>query len=305
MARRILVSGASGLIGTELRTALAARGDQVIRLVRRPPSSADEIRWDPTAGHIDLDGVEPVDAVVNLSGAPVARRWTSRYKRELLTSRTSTTRTLVRHLDRLGDQVPLLNASAVGIYGSDRGEEELTEASAPGHTFLAEVVKAWELEACAAQTNGRRVTLARTGLVLSAEGGALGPLLPLARLGLGGPIGSGRQWWPWISMEDEVRALLHLIDTGVHGPVNLVAPGSARQGDIAMALARALGRPAFVPAPATALRLALGELADDILGSQLIRPGVLEQTGFVWRHARVEDAVRQVASPWHDLTVRA
>ncbi|WP_288799808.1 TIGR01777 family oxidoreductase [uncultured Arsenicicoccus sp.] len=304
MARRILVSGASGLIGTALRSALAARGDQVVRLVRRPPSGADEIRWDPTAGHVDVGQVEPVDAVVNLSGAPVGRRWTPRYKRELLESRVHTTRTLVQHLDRLGERVPLINASAVGVYGSDRGEEELTEASDPGHTFLADVVKAWELEACAAQDGGRRVALARTGLVLTSDGGALGPLLPLARLGLGGPIGSGRQWWPWISMEDEVRALLHLVDEDVHGPVNLVSPGSARQVEVARALGRALHRPAVVPTPAAALRLALGELADDVLGSQLVRPAVLEQTGFVWRHARLEDAVRQVASPWHDLTVR-
>ncbi|WP_082177011.1 TIGR01777 family oxidoreductase [Arsenicicoccus sp. oral taxon 190] len=299
-ARRIAVTGASGLIGTELVQALRARGDEVLRLVRRDPTAPDERRWDPVARVVD-PGLGAVDAVVNLAGAPVGRRWTASYRRELLDSRVTATRTAAALVARQDRPCVLLNASGVGYYGSDRGEELLTEASSPGTTFLADVVQQWEAATEAAADAGQRVVLARTGLVLSRRGGALGPMLPLARLGLAGPLGDGRQWWPWIGMADEVSALLHLLDHEVSGPVNLVAPGRARQAEVVRVVARALRRPAVLPAPAVAVRLALGGLADDVLGSQQVVPTALEQSGYSWIQPRLRDAVAAVVGPWESL----
>ncbi|GMA19935.1 epimerase [Arsenicicoccus piscis] len=304
---RVVVSGATGLIGTALVRHLRARGDQVVRLVRAAPTTPDDVRWDPTAhdedsvvdlarrlGRVEgLRGPGSVDAIVNLAGAPIAgQRWTSDYRVALRRSRVDATTTCALLAGAIGST--LVNGSAVGIYGSDRGEEPLTETSAPGTTFLAGVVQDWEAATAPATDAGVRVALARTGIVLSRHGGALAQVLPLARLGLGGPLGSGWQYWPWITLEDEVRALTALIDEPYSGPVNLVAPVPVHQRELMRLLGRRLHRPAVLPAPAVALRLVLGEFADDILGSQLVRPTVLKAGGFEWAQPDPADGVAYV-----------
>jgi uncharacterized protein (TIGR01777 family) len=293
---RIAVTGSSGLIGTALVTALHTAGHDVVRLVRRPAREADEVRWDPAAGTVDQDGLAGVEAAVNLAGAGVGdRRWTEGHKQAVLTSRVDSTRTLVKALAAL-DPVPrvLVSGSAVGYYG-DRGDEPLTEDSAPGDSFLSGVTRAWEASAEEATDAGIRVAAVRTGLVLTPDGGALGPLLLLARFGLAGPLGNGRQWWPWITLEDVVRGLIHLIDHDLAGPVNLCAPQPARNGDVIRALGRALHRPAVLPAPAFALRLVLGEFAGEILASQRVLPARLLESGFTFHHQTVDQAAAWVA----------
>src|SRR5690242_14236358 len=293
---RIAVTGSSGLIGTALVTALHAAGHDVVRLVRRPARHPDEVRWDPAAGSVDGDGLAGVQAAVNLAGAGVGdRRWSDAHKRAVLESRIDSTTTLVKALTAL-DPVPqvLVSGSAVGYYG-DRGEDPLTESSEPGDTFLAGVTRAWEDAALAAGDAGIRVATARTGLVLTPDGGALKPLLLLARLGLAGPLGNGRQWWPWITLDDEVRALTHLLEHDVAGPVNLTAPQPARNADLTHALAHALHRPALLPAPAFALRIALGEFAGEILASQRVLPARLLESGFVFHHQTPAQAAAWVA----------
>lgn len=289
MAKRVAVTGATGLIGSALVQALNARGDEVVRLVRHPPQSPHDVPWDPAAGtHGELGYL---DALVNLAGAPIGRRWTYAYKEELLTSRLAATRLAATITADLQGRCALINGSATGFYGADRGDERLDETSPPGTTFLAEVVQAWEAATTLAQSAGVRVALARTGIVLAPNGGALAPVLRLTRLGLGGPLGSGRQFWPWISLEDEVAALIALIDSDLEGPVNLVAPTPARQGELARQLGAALHRPALLPAPSAALRLVMGEFAADILGSQQVVPQVLSDAGFTWSHPDLSSAV--------------
>lgn len=294
---RIAVTGASGLIGTALVTAAQAEGHEVVTLVRRASRSATEVTWDPTGGHVDTARLEGVQAVVHLAGAGVGdHRWTDAYRAEIRDSRVLGTRTLVAALGQL-DQPPavLVSGSAIGFYG-DRGEEELTEDSAPGDGFLADVVRDWEAEAGKAEAWGVRVVTARTGLVMAPRGGAFGKLLPLVRLGLGGPLGTGRQWWSWISLDDEVRALLHLVREPVAGAVNLTAPDPQRNRDLTRLLAAQAHRPALLPAPALALRLALGEFASDVLASQKVLPTRLESSGFTFRHPRAVDAAAWVMS---------
>lgn len=289
---RIAVTGSTGLIGTALVTHLHARGHDVVRLVRRAPRAADEVRWDPGAGEVDLSGLAGVDAAVHLAGAGVGdHRWTDDYKRTILTSRVDGTRTFATALASL-DPRPrvLVSGSAVGYYG-DRGDDVLTESSSGGEGFLAEVVRAWEDAAAPAVEAGVRVAFARTGLVLSPRGGALGRMLPLARLGLAGPLGDGRQWWPWITLEDEVRAIEFLLEKDLEGPVNLSAPQPVRQGELARALGRALHRPALLPAPAFGLRLVLGEFAADVLASQRMLPSLLLDAGFAFNQRTVDQAV--------------
>jgi NAD dependent epimerase/dehydratase family enzyme len=309
---RVALTGSSGLIGTSLVAALRVRGDEVVRLVRRPPRAADEVQWDPSSRHLDPAAIDGVDAVVNLAGAGVGdHRWTPSYKREILTSRTDSTHAVATAIADTGRPVRLVSGSAVGFYG-DRGEERLTEGSDPGEGFLADVVRAWEAAAEPAVSAGAPTAFARTGLVLAplddpsgllvkidstgllvaTEGGAAGPLLRAARLGLGGPLAGGRQYWPWITLPDEVAALLHLVDhPEITGPVNLAGPSPSRQKVFAKALGSALHRPAVLPIPGFALHIALGEFASDILGSQRVLPEVLERSGFVHRHADLESAV--------------
>lgn len=281
---RIVVSGASGLIGTALVTHLRAAGHDVLTLVRRQPRSAAEIRWDPAEGLLDSSALVGVQAAVNLSGAGIGdRRWTESYRRLVVDSRTSSTRLLAASLAKL-DPLPtvLLSGSAIGYYG-DRDDETITEATAAGAGFLAELCQRWEASTDVAQEAGIRVCHLRTGLVLARGGGLLGKLLPLYRLGLGGPLGSGRQWQSWITLEDEVGAIAFLLTAQVAGPVNLTAPHPVRQRDLARAIGRALHRPAMLPAPAPALRLAVGGFAQEgILASQRVLPTVLTDAGYVF-----------------------
>jgi len=296
MVKRVAVTGSSGLIGGALRRHLTERGDSVLRLVRRAPQGSDELRWDPSRGELDESVLSEVDAVVNLAGVGIGdKRWNAEHKREVERSRTDATGTVAQALARVKDQtgrsIRLVNASAVGYYG-DRGDEVLSERSTAGHDFLAGVVTRWEEATEPATEAGLPVACARTGLVMSPDGGAFSPLLLLGRLGLGGPMGTGREWWPWITLVDEVAALTHLVDHDeITGPVNLVAPTPARQKDIARELGRALHRPAFVPAPRFALRAVVGEFADSIIASQRLEPRVLTETGFGFEHADLTSAV--------------
>jgi uncharacterized protein len=296
MGKRVAVTGSSGLIGGALCRHLTERGDTVLRVVRREPTMPDEVRWDPSRGELDPATVQDVDAVVNLAGVGIGdKRWNAEHKREVERSRTDATGTVARALasvkKQTGREIRLVNASAVGFYG-DRGDEVLTEESAPGQDFLAGVVTRWEEATQPAIDAGLPVAWARTGLVMSPEGGAFSPLLLLGKLGLGGPMGTGREWWPWITIVDEVNALTRLIDDPeIVGPVNLVAPTPARQKDIARELGRALHRPAFVPAPRFALRIIVGEFADSIIASQRLEPQVLTASGFGFEHADLTSAV--------------
>lgn len=291
----LVVAGASGLIGSALVTRLRARGDSVVRLVRHAATAPDERSWDPDAGNVDLDVLEEADVVVNLGGVGVGdRRWTAARKSAILESRLRGTSLLARSLATIADRPrALVQASAVGWYG-DRGDTVLDEAAPPGEGFLAEVVVAWEAATAAAERAGVRVALARTGIVLSPSGGAVGRLVPLARLGLAGRLGPGTQFWPWITLADEVRALEHLVDHKLAGPVNLVAPHPVTNAELVRQLARALGRPAPLAVPAWALRLGLGEFANELLASQLVVPRALEASGFEFEHTEIRPAVEAV-----------
>ena len=294
----VAVTGASGLIGTALTAALEGRGDRVIPVGRRPPVGG--VAWDPVARRIDEAALEGVDAVIHLAGESIDGRWTSSKKRRILDSRVEGTEVLVGALSRL-DRPPavVVSASAIGFYG-DRGDEELTEDSEPGTGFLAEVCERWEAAAAPIASPDTRLVLARTGIVCTPDGGALGRMLALTRMGLGGRLGNGRQWWSWITLEDEVRALLHLLDSPMAGPVNLVAPGTCRNADFVRTLARALRRPAVLPAPALALRAVLGEMANGLLlASARVRPVRLEDSGFTFRSPDFTGAIAELVSPGH------
>lgn len=291
----VVLAGSSGLIGTALAERLRAEGHAVRRLVRRPPRGPEERTWDPDAGVLDPVALAGADAVVNLAGAGVGdKRLTPARKRVVLESRTRTTGLLARTVAGL-DTPPrvLLQGSATGAYGY-RGDEVVTEQTPYGDSFLAGVVEQWEAAAAPAVAHPDvRVAFLRTGIVLAPSGGALGKLLPLIRLGLGGPIGSGRQFWSWITLEDEVRAILHLLDAPVSGPVNLVAE-PATQIDLVRALAERLHRPAVLPVPGFALRLALGQFSDEILGSLRATPAALTASGFAHRHPTPRDAAAAI-----------
>ncbi|HWC23588.1 MAG TPA: TIGR01777 family oxidoreductase [Flexivirga sp.] len=295
---RIAITGSSGLIGTALTRALEERGDEVVKLVRRGATAADEITWHPARGELDHTALHGVSAVVNLAGAGIGdKRWTAAYKRTLVDSRVDSTSTIVDALTRLREPVRLVNGSAMGYYG-DRGEETVDEESTPGSGFLVDLVTAWEAATAPAAAAGLPVAIARTGLVLSPDGGLMDRVLPLAKLGLGGPLGNGRQWWSWITLQDEVRALLHLIDhPEITGPINLAVPAESavRQRDAMHSLGHVLHRPSFVPAPAPALRIVLGELAGDALASTRMAPTVLQHSGFEWTYTDINQAMRYVA----------
>ncbi|HRW17554.1 MAG TPA: TIGR01777 family oxidoreductase [Dermatophilaceae bacterium] len=291
---RIAVTGASGLIGSALVEHLRARGDSVVAFVRGTPTGPDQRPWQPRPGGLAAAYLDDVDAVVHLAGAGVGdRRWTPASKETILRSRvegtTAVAEAVAAHAEA-GHQVRLVSGSAVGYYG-DRGDELLDERSAPGDGFLAEVVRAWEGAAAPAVESGAPVAFARTGLVMARDGGAFSRIMALARLGLAGPLGSGQQWWPWITLADEVRALALLVDRrDLTGPVNLVAPQPAQQREVAAAIATQLSRPALLPAPSLALRLAVGEFADDILASQRVVPAALRAAGFDSVHPTLESA---------------
>jgi uncharacterized protein len=294
---KVVVAGASGLIGTPLVRRWRAAGHDVVRLVRREPTAPGEVRWDPAAGVLDPAALAGADAAVDLAGAGVGdRRWTAAYRRTIVESRTRATATLARALAQQ-DRPPavLLQASATGYYG-DRGEDVLTESSSPAEEFLARVCVAWEAAAAPARAAGIRTVLLRTGLVLAAGGGAAGALLPLLRLGLGGPLGDGRAWWSWITLEDELRAIDHLLGADVSGPVNLVSPEPARNGDVIRAIAAAQHRPAALAVPGWALRAAVGPFAEEVLASRRVLPQVLQGAGFTFSHPDVDSAARWLAT---------
>jgi len=306
----LLVAGSSGLIGSALVDAALERGDTVTRLVRRtapqaaaPPAGVTDVSWDVDAGFVDLDrlaGAGPIDGVVHLAGAGVGdRRWSSTRKRVILDSRTRGTDLVARTVAALDPRpAALVSASAVGWYG-DRGHDVLLESEPAGTGFLAGVCVAWEAATQPAEAAGIRTVHLRTGIVLSPTGGALARQLPLFRLGVGGRIGSGQQYRSWITLDDEVRAILHCLDdAGLSGAVNATAPSPATDAQLAAALGAALHRPAVVPVPAFALKLALGpEMAEDmVLASQRALPSRLTGSGFEFRHAELDEAVRSVLS---------
>ena len=294
---RIAMTGSHGLIGTALVPALRAAGHDVIQLVRGAPKGPGQVEWNPAAGSIDLPALTGVDAAVHLAGAGVGdKRWTDDYKREIRDSRVLGTRTLVRALTSL-DPLPrvLVSGSAIGYYG-DQGDHALTETTAKGDGFLADVVEDWEAEADPARAAGIRVVHPRSGLVMARSGGAFSQLLLLAKLGLAGPLGNGRQWWSWITLADHIAAMQYLIDSDLAGPVNLTAPNPARNIEVIRALASALHRPALLPAPAFALRLVLGEFAGEILGSQHVLPQRLLESGFRFEHPTLDAAAAWVTA---------
>lgn len=293
---RVAITGASGLIGTALKDLLTTGGHEVVSL-SRTPSRDDEVEWDPSRGALDLEAIRGVDAVVHLAGENVAgRRWTGGQMERIRSSRIAGTRWLINTLKKMPEPPGVfLSASAIGLYG-DRGEERLTEASAPGSGFLAEVSTAWEAEAMAARQVGMRTALARFGIVLSPRGGALAKMLTPFRLGAGGRLGSGKQMMSWISIEDAAAALLHLLmDATLEGPFNLSAPRPVSNQEFTRTLARVLKRPAIAPVPALAARLAFGRMADEmLLSSALVLPERLEDSGFVFRQPTLEVALRQL-----------
>jgi hypothetical protein len=293
----IAISGSSGLIGSALTPALREAGHVVRRLVRRTASAAGDVAWDPDAGTIDRDALAGVDGVVHLAGVGIAdHRWTPAQKRRILESRTHGTMLLARTLAELEPKPRVfVSGSAVGYYG-DGGDEVLTEDSPRAPGFLADVVAAWEAAAQPAVDAGIRTVLIRSGVVLSPKGGAMGKVLPLFKLGLGGPIGRGREWWPWISIDDEVGAIAHLLTADVSGPVNLVAPGIVRAADYAKAIGRALHRPVVLSVPRLGPRLLLGrELAASLLGqSQRVASTRLEASGYTFRHPDIDTALQHL-----------
>ncbi|HWU46290.1 MAG TPA: TIGR01777 family oxidoreductase [Humibacter sp.] len=291
----VLVAGASGMIGRPLLASLADAGHTVLRLVRGRPGSAQEFAWRPGNHAIDPELMERADAVVNLSGASLSRLpWTPAYRRELVSSRLSATRTLTDAMAAATDPPRVfVSASAVGYYG-DRQGETLQEDSGAGSGFLADLVVSWEAAAREAPA-GVRVVQPRTGLVIGA-GGALAPLLPITRLGLAGPLGNGRQHWPWISLHDEVAAIVHLLHSSLSGPVNLVGPTPAIQRQVAATLAAALHRPAVLRVPSWAITSALGDAGRELLlADQLVASTRLEQDGFAFAHRTIADAVGALA----------
>ncbi len=285
---RVAITGASGLIGTALHASLVADADvEVITLVRRPARNARELRWDPDTGTLDPAGLAAVDAVVHLAGAGVGdHRWNPAHQRLILESRTRGTDTIARAAAAAG-VATLISASAIGFYG-DTGDRATDESGARGRGFLADVVAAWEGAAQPAAEAGMRVAFTRTGLVAAREGGAFGRMLPLFRLGLGGPLGNGRQYWSPITLRDEVRALRFLLERPLSGAFNLTAPTPVTNAEFTRALGRALRRPAVLPVPAFALRAAVGAFAGEILASQRIVPARLLAAGFQFEDATLD-----------------
>lgn len=294
----VAISGASGLIGTALVNALSDNGHRAIRLVRRDPvAGQDEIRWDPSKGEIDADSLDGIDAVVNLSGAGIGdKRWTPAYRELLTSSRTRSTALLAETCAALtSPPSTFISSSAIGYYG-DRGATELTEQSDHGSGFLVDLVLAWERSAQSAVDAGIRTCLIRTGIVMSAEGGALPKLLPLFKLGVGGKFGQGDQYMSWISINDMVGGILHLLSSQTSGPVNMTAPNPVTNSQFAAILGRILNRPSFLPVPAFGPRLLLGaDRADALLfdGARIL-PTVLQESGYGFEHPTLEEALRAI-----------
>jgi uncharacterized protein (TIGR01777 family) len=294
-SKTIVVSGASGMLGRALGAFLSTGGHRVLRLVRGAAKSEDEIAWDPAAGTIDAAKLEGVYGVVHLSGENVGEgRWTSAKKRAIEESRTKSTALLARTIAGLARKPEVfVSASAIGLYGN-RGDEPLDESSARGTGFLADVCDAWEAATAPAKAAGIRTVLARLGVVLSAKGGALAKLLPVFKLGAGGPVGGGRQVMSWIALDDVVYAMLHVLATpSLEGPVNFVAPEPATNAEFGSTLGRVLHRPSFMPTPAFAIELAFGEMGrETVLASQRVEPKRLLGSGFAFEFPSLEGALR-------------
>ncbi len=294
---QVLVTGSRGLVGSVLMPALVKDGHAVIRLVRsRPAPSGSEVLWDPAAQTLDSAGLEGLDAVIHLAGEPIATgRWTLQKQSRIHDSRVQGTRLLCRALARMAHPPKIvLCASATGYYGS-RGDEWLTEASEPGKGFLAEVCQAWEDAAKPLIQKGSRVVWLRFGMILSPSGGAMGRLLPLFKLGLGGRLGNGRQYMSWVAIDDAVGAILHALTQPLSGPLNVVSPQPVTNQVFTASLAGVLNRPAFFPAPAWALRLALGQMADALLlSSTRVEPKRLQDTAYEFQYPEIETALRSL-----------
>jgi uncharacterized protein (TIGR01777 family) len=286
--QRIAISGASGLIGSALVGHLKSEGHTVQRLVRRATVAPDEIQWDPKTGFVDLEALRGVDAVIHLAGVGVGdKRWTKRYKAEILNSRLLGTTAIAKAVAEVKPQV-FISASAIGWYG-DSGNRAVVESDSVGNDFLAAVCREWE--GAADLAGDVRTVKLRTGLVLDPTGGALGRMLPLFRFGLGGKLGSGKQWWSWITLHDLIRAIVFALEHPVSGPVNLTTPNPVTNQEFTAALARAMNRPALFPAPAIALKIALGGFSSEVLGSKKVIPNVLSEAGFVWDYPHITNAL--------------
>ena len=288
LPQRIAVTGASGLIGTALVGYLKSEGHTVQRFVRRPVVAPDEIQWDPKTGYVDLEALRGVDAIIHLAGAGVGdKRWTKKYKAEILNSRLLGTTAIAHAVAEVKPQV-FISASAIGWYG-ESGNRGVIETDKAGDDFLAAVCREWE--AAADLAGDVRTVKLRTGLVLDPTGGALGRMLPLFRLGLGGKLGSGKQWWSWITLHDVLRAITFALENPISGPVNITAPNPVTNQEFTAALARAMHRPAVSPVPAIALKVALGGFSMEVLGSKKVIPQALTDAGFTWDYPHLTDAL--------------
>ena len=286
--QRIAITGASGLIGSALVGHLKSEGHTVQRLVRRATVAPDEIHWDPKTGYVDIEALRGVDAVIHLAGVGVSdKRWTKRFKSEILNSRLLGTTAIANAVAEVKPQV-FISASAIGWYG-DSGNRAVVESDSVGNDFLAAVCREWE--GAADLAGETRTVKLRTGLVLDPTGGALGRMLPLFRFGLGGKLGSGKQWWSWITLHDVVRAIEFALANPISGPINLTTPNPVTNQEFTAALAQALKRPALFPAPAIALKIALGGFSSEVLGSKKVMPNALSDAGFVWDYPHVTNAL--------------
>ena len=308
--QRIAITGASGLIGTALVGHLKSEGHTVQRFVRRPVVAPDEIQWDPKTGYVDIEALRGVDAIIHLAGVGVGdKRWSKKYKSEILNSRLLGTTAIAHAVNEVKAQIlnsrllgteaiakavaevkpqVFISASAIGWYG-ESGNRAVVESDRVGDDFLAAVCREWE-GAADLVTDVRTVKI-RTGLVLDPTGGALGKMLPLFRFGLGGKLGNGKQWWSWITLHDVIRAITFLLENKVSGPVNLTSPNPVTNQEFTSALARAMHRPALFPAPAIALKVALGGFSSEILGSKKVAPQVLTDAGFTWDYPHITNAL--------------
>jgi len=289
---KIAIAGSSGLIGTQLVASLRADGHEVLRLVRRPATAPSEVTWDPTKRSVDMGKLTGIDALINLAGAGVGdRRWTTKYKQVILDSRVNSTAFCAEIATKVRPRV-FISASAIGWYG-DTADREVDESTPAGSGFLADVVVAWEAAAQPARDSGIRVVHPRTGLVISNKGGAWGKLLPIFKLGLGGKMGSGKQFWSYISMADEISALKFLLtNESISGPVNLTAPQPATNAQVTKSMGRILRRPTLFPVPAFILKTVLGEFSQEILGSTRVVPTVLERNGFQFSHPTLDASLQ-------------
>jgi uncharacterized protein (TIGR01777 family) len=285
---KVAITGSSGLIGTALRAALGAAGHEVLRLVRRPAEARNEIPWDPAVGHLDAARLEGVEAVVNLAGAGTGdRRWSRAYKQTIRHSRVAATTTLARALVQLSERPRVfVSQSGIDVYGANHGSEVIDEDELPGEgSFLSSVAQDWEVAASPAVAADIAVCYSRTGIVMTRLGGALAEMLPLFRLGLGGPLAGGEQYWSYVSLPDTVAALQFLIEThGCSGPYNVTAPQPVTNAEFTRVLGKALRRPAILPVPEFALRIGLGESADRAVTSLRVVPARLVEAGFEHRH---------------------